>query len=269
VATAVDETIASLEEWGLAALGQKVWTWHTEGVPLEEIKRRIRESPEHAARYPGFSELQKKGRGITEGQWIDLERAYVQVSRKYGIPAGFYDSPDDFGKMIVNEKSPAEFDRTLAAYEDVYRGSIETASEFGRLYGIDKGGLLAYFIDPDRAEPVLLQQGRVAAISGTAIRSGFGALNLDQAERLESIGMNAAQAEQAFGSLAAAGELFNPLDAGEDTISRDEQISAVAGSTAAQQRIQQRKAKRRAVFDGSSGFGATEAGVTGLGSASS
>lgn len=269
MATAVEDTIASLDEWGLGALGQKVWQWHTEGLPLGEITRRIRESPEHAARYPGFAELQKKGRGISEGQWVEMERAYVQVARKYGIPPGFYDSPDDFGKMIVGEQSPAEFDRKLAAYEDVYRSSIETNSEFARMYGIGKGGMLAYFIDPDRAEPVLLQQGRAAAISGTALRTGFGALNIEQAERLESVGLNAAQAEQAFGSLAAASELFNPLDAGEDAISRDEQIGAVAGSTAAQQRIEKRRAKRKAVFDGAAGYGATEGGVTGLGSASS
>src|SRR5689334_18836184 len=89
----LDDTLA---QYGLSGLGDRLWQQYLNGEPIEQIMVDLRKTPEYKARFPGMEALSKKGRAISEGEYISIERGYAQLFREYGLPAGFYDDPSDF-----------------------------------------------------------------------------------------------------------------------------------------------------------------------------
>lgn len=260
-----------LAEIGLASLGAKVWQWYKEGRSDAQIRLDIRDTPEHAARFPGFKELQRKGRAISEATWIGAERQMVSTMRAYGLPSDFYDQPNDLAKFITGETSPREFESRVAlASALAFDAPTEVRGEFNRLFGAQgHGALTSLILDPDVAEPVLRKQYAAAQLSGSALRTGFGGLTAGEATRLADLGLSESDAAGGFSQLTAGRELFTALP-GEDqfSISREEQLAAgLEGNVAAQNRITRRAETRRARFSGGGGFTETRQGFTGLGAA--
>jgi hypothetical protein len=260
---------ALLDQWGLKGLGSKIWEAYLGGTPASALPQLVRGTDEYKQRFAGMDALQQKGRAISEGEYISLERSYTQVLRAAGLPQGFYDAPDDFSRLIGGEVSVAELADRVQTYTRVaLQAPEEVRSELQRLYGIGPGELTAYFIDPDKALPLLQKQAAAAEISGSAVRTGFGGLSRSEAETVAGSGTNAQQAEQGFGALVDARELFTSLDAGEEGIGRGTQLGAVFGGNArAREEIEKRRARRKAQFAGGGGFAADKEGFSGLGSA--
>jgi hypothetical protein len=268
---------STLDSFGLKPLGEWMWQEYMNGVPLDAIWLSMRSRDEYKARFPGMAALQGKGRAITEAQYIDLERQYSQILHANGIPSGIFDQPDQLGRLIGGETSPAEFnDRmNLYAQEAAELAALPenrpTLNELERLYGIhpNSGSLIAYIANPNLTLPVLTQQFKAADISSYAVRSGYGGLSRSQAENLVQFDISPQQAAQGFATLSDSKELFNPL-IGEkgDTITQDEQFNAVFGANnAALERIRRQAERRRAQFTGGGGFAAGQQGISGLGSA--
>lgn len=264
----IDNTLA---EFGLSGLGDRVWNAVNSGAIVpEQIVSFIRQTDEYKQRFAGMKPLQDRGRAISEAEYISTERAIAQVFRSAGLPSGFYDSPDDFAKFIGAEVSPAELgDRVQEYTRMAFDAPSEVRSQLQALYGIGSGELTAYFIDPERALPLIRQQARAAELSGAASRTGFGALDRGEAERLAQLGVTDQQAQEGFGALVDARELFTPLDLGEQAIGRDAQIgAALGGDAAARRRIEDRRRRRTAQFEGGGGYAGNQQGLSGIGSAS-
>ncbi len=152
------------------------------------------DQPEYQLRFPGMKALRQKGKTITEAEYIKDEKAFAQTARFFDIPVGFYDSPDDFGKLIGNLVSPKEFQDRLQIGQDLARSMSPAAREqLQELYNIGEGGITAYVLDADRAEPILRKQAKAAQFVGFGREEGF---------KLE--GMTAAQAERIAGTEAYA-----------------------------------------------------------------
>ncbi|HUR52877.1 MAG TPA: hypothetical protein VMZ71_02015 [Gemmataceae bacterium] len=263
----VDTTLA---EFGLQGLGDRVWSAVNSGeIVPEQISTYIRQTDEYKQRFAGMAQLQSRGRAISEAEYIATERSYAQVARAAGLPSGFYDSPDDFSRLIGGEVSPAEFSERVQTYSRIANDSPpEVRSELQRLYGIGPGELTAYFIDPDRALPLLKTQAQSASLSAAAGRTGFGGLQVSEAERLAQLGVTDQQAQEGFGALVDSKELFSSLDAGESAIGRDVQIGAAfEGNARARSEIEKRRARRKAQFDGGGSYATDKAGFAGIGSA--
>ena len=260
----------ALDEFGLGQLGDRVWQQYLSGAPTEQIFLELRQTSEYKTRFAGLSQLQEKGRAISEAEYISIERSYAQIARAAGLPSGFYDSPDDFSRLIGSEVSPAEFAERVQSYTRVAQESPpEVRAELQRLYGIGPGELTAFFIDPDRALPMLKTQAQAASLSAAAGRSGFGGLGVGDAERLAQLGVTDQQAQEGFGALVDARELFTPLDAGESAIGQSDQIGAVfSGDAGARRRIENRRSRRKAEFEGGGSYASDKAGFGGIGSAS-
>lgn len=262
---------STLSEFGLSGIGDRVWNAVTSGqIVPEQITQFIRQTDEYKQRFVGMSDLQKKGRAISEAEYISVERSYSQVLRAAGLPSGFYDSPDDFARLIGGEVSASELADRVQAYTQVaFESPPEVRDQLQRLYGIGPGELTAYFIDPERALPIIRQQARAAQLSGAASASGFGALERGEAERLAQLGVTDQQAREGFGALVDARELFAPLDAGEGAIGRGEQIGgALGGDSVARRKIEERRRRRQAQFEGGGGYASSKSGFSGIGSAS-
>ncbi len=194
------------------------------------------------------------------------ERQARQLMRAAGLPQGFYDSDEDFTTFLTGDLSIAELgDRVTMAANAAFRMPAEARNALTQ-WGMGPGDLTAFWIDPDKAQPLLERKYVAAQLAGASQRSGYGNLFEDEATNLATLGVTAEQAEQGFGKLYESAELFQSLDNTEDQISKNEQLGATFGGDArAQRRIAQRQRKRQAQFEMGGGFASAQTGLVGLG----
>lgn len=246
-----------------------------EGKPIEQIIFEIRQSPEHAARFPGFKDLEAKGRSINEAAYLDLERTYTQVARNFDLPPGFYDDPSDFGKLIAGEVSPAEWQRRLTSWQAYERETRDPVAmeEYRRQFAaagltVSDGDMLALVIDPARSVSAVERRLEAGRIATESVRAGFGQLGTDEALGLADQGVTREDAARGFDALADSRELFAPLP-GEPggALGRQEQLGAAFGTDAgARRRVERIRDRRRAGFSGGGGVAQGRDGLAGLAS---
>jgi hypothetical protein len=191
---ASDRLSAIFAGYGLETLAGFIDRRIKADVSEDMLLLELYDQPEYQLRFPGMKALRAKGKTITEAEYIRDEKAFAQTARFFDIPIGFYDTPDDFGKLIGNLVSPKEFQDRLQIGQDLARSMSPAAREqLQELYNIGEGGITAYVLDSDRAEPILRKQAKAAQFVGFGREQGF---------KLE--GMTAAQAEQIAGTEAYA-----------------------------------------------------------------
>jgi hypothetical protein len=189
---ASDRLTAMFDGVGLGSLAKFINQRIMEDASEESVLLELYDQPEYQARFPGMKALRSKGKTITEAEYIKDEKAFAQTARFFDVPVGFYDTPDDFGKLIGNLVSPKEFQDRLQVGQDLGRSmSPGVKTQLQELYNIGEGGITAYVLDSDRALPLLQKQAKAAQFVGFGRERGF---------KLE--GMTAAQAEQIVGTEA-------------------------------------------------------------------
>ena len=123
-------------------------------------------------------------------------------------------------------------------------------------YGVTGGALVGYFLDPDKAMPILEKQWAAAQVTGAAAQQQV-AIDKATSERLAAQGVSYDQAEQGFGQVAAT----TGLAAGRgETATTSDLIGAAFGDAAAQQKVT-RIAKGRTGKFQEGGGAATAAGA--------
>lgn len=256
----------SLGEMGLGGLAEWAWGRYQAGFSLDQIMLEMYQRPEFKAIYPEYEILAKKGRAYSVAELQYMRKQNVQTFRMYGIPEGFYDTVEELAAFNAAEISPAEMSKRVAgAAEAVYQASPLVRSEMERLYGVSTGDLIAYWLDPGKAEPIIRQNYTSAQIGAAARQTGYGTLTLDEAQRLGGLGVDQNQATQGFNTLAGAQELFNPLDSGENAIGREVQLGAAFGQDAgAQAEVEKRRSRRLAEFSEGGGFATNASGIVGV-----
>jgi hypothetical protein len=228
----------------------------------------IRQQPQYQQRFAANEARRRAGLNVlSEQQYLALEDTYRQYMRASGLPANFYDSNEDFQNLIANDVSPGEFaERVNQGYEAVRFADPAVISQMQELYGVGEGELAAYFLDPEKATPVLLQRARTAQTAAGAAQAGM-QLSAAEAERLAQEGITQQQARAGAAAITQAEELFQPTTGEQDgAFTREEQLGAVFGTDpAAAQRLRQRQRRRQAAFEGGGGFAQGAGGqVTGL-----
>lgn len=212
-------------------------------------------------------------------EYIAAEKAYIQRLKDNGMPLGFYDTQEDLAKLIGNDVSAAEFDARLQrGYMAAQNAPQAVKRQLQDLYGVSEADMAAYYLDPTRAVDVMgrkksstlyarqLEAAQIAAQGKQQANIQLGAMT---AEELAAGGISAAQAQQGFAEIGATQELFKAttgeMAAGEQAISTEQQVAGVFGTNAqARQAIAERKRRRQAAFEGSTGFEAGQAGAAGL-----
>lgn len=253
-----------LEGYGLMSLYNRVVGFVQDGYDPESIMVLIRTTPEYKQRFPAMEELAKKGRAISESAYIEYEQTAAQLERRYGLPAGMITG--NVTSLLTKDVSATELnDRVVLASAAAIQAPQELRNTFRDYYGIDEGGLTAYFLDPEVAAPLLERQAASALIGSEGRMQGVG-VDRATAERLQSLGVSQDQARTGFADVAGAAGLSSGRG---ETVSQGELIEgSVAGSAAAVQKRQRVAASRAGAFQGGSGFSASQQGVSGLGSSS-
>lgn len=251
------------------------WAWGmiTSGASQSEVLLSLRERAEFKAMFPEIEARQKAGLApISPGEIVEYRRRARQMFQQYGLPPGFYDDRKDFQAFLTKDISLSELqERVEQGYVAATQAPLEVRQELRRFFGIDEGGLAAFFLDPERAQTVLMRQFQSAKIGGASKRTGFGELALSEADELADLGVTDHEAEQGFGVLSDSRELFSELvgqERTEEGVSRGEQLGAAfKGDAAARRKIAQQARRRSAVFDAGGGYASSREGFGGLGRA--
>lgn len=261
-----------LKNYGLEELAGFVRDYILDNDVVNEdvLLGQIRDSDVYKRRFAANIARRNAGMNVlSEGQYVALENTYRQYLRQSGLPPNFYDSNDDFANLISNDVSPAELaERINQGYEAIQFANPDVVNQMRELYGVSEGQLAAYFLDPQKATPMLLQQARSAEVAAGAVQGGS-AISRQEAEMLAQEGVTMQQARTGFGAINEGQELFGTTtgeaQAGEQVFSRQEQIGAVFQTDPrAAQRLRQRARRRQAQFEGGGGFAAQGAEMTGI-----
>ena len=254
---------ALLQDYGLNSLYDRVVGFVRDGYDPEAISVLIRTTPEYKQRFPAMEALSRQGRAISEGEYIEYERTASGLERRYGIPEGML--MGSVTDLLTNGVSTVELnDRVLLASAASIQAPQEVKDTFMQYYGISDGGLTAYFLDPDKATPLLEKQYASSLIGVEASRQGVG-IDVYGSENLADLGITQEQARQGFGRVAGAQSLTQGRG---DVVSQQELISGTFGqSEQALKNIERASKARTGRFQEGGGFTSSNQGVTGLGSA--
>ena len=236
----------------------------------ESFKTRFKANAKRAA--AGLPELDP-------ATYIGLEQSYRNVLASNNLPIDFYNDQDDFNALIEGEVSPGELQSRISdGYRKVQDADPEVKRQMQELYGVAEPELLAYFLDPKRARPLLdsaalRRQAEAAAIAARGREQGGLNLTRESAEALAARGITPEEAAAQFAQRGALAGLYNPLT-GETALSQEEELGATFGfDPVAAEKLARRRAQRVAEFQGGGSFarttGATSGTVeTGIGTAS-
>lgn len=239
-----------LDSYGMAGLFERVKSYIQDGYDADAVMVLIRTTPEYKQRFPAMEALARKGRAISEGEYISYEKTAQNLERRYGLPQGML--MNSVTDLLTNEVSAVELnDRVLLASAASIQAPQEIKNMFQQYYGIDAGGMTAYFLDPDIATPLLEKQFASAVIGNEAARQGVG-IDVYGAENLQGLGITQEQARQGFGKVAAA----TGLTAGRgDVVTQQELIGSAFNTNAeAQKSVERAIGGRLGRFQGGGEF---------------
>ena len=225
----------------------------------------LREQPTYKKRFAGNAARLKAGLAeLDPASYIGLENQFRETLRSNGLPANFYDGNDDFQALIEGDVSPSELnERVQQGYRAVADADPEVKRQMQNLYGVSEPQLAAYFLDPQKAAPLLTRQARAAQIGARGLEQGGIQLSSTVAEDLARRGITEAEAQAGFTEVGRLGELRQEF-AGETAISQEGIIGAAFGTdVAAKQELERRKRLRLGEFQGGGTFAAATGDVAG------
>jgi hypothetical protein len=234
----------------------------------------LREQPAYQKRFAANAARARKGLAeLDPASYIALENQYRETLRANGMPANFYDQNDDFTALLEGDVSPSELnERVQGGYRAVADADPEVKRQMQQLYGVSESELAAYFLDPERAAPLLTRQARAAQIAARGAEQGGIQLTGALAEDLARRGITEAEAQRGFQEIGALGELTQTF-AGETPLTQQQIVEQQFGvNVQAEQELTRRRKLRTGEFAGGGQFtrttGATSGSIeTGVGTA--
>ena len=216
-ADAYQSLLGMLSQWDLGSLGPKLLGFLKEGYAADAIQYLLSQEPEYKQRFAANDTRVKNGLApLNPAEYLNSERAYRSVLQASGLPSGFYDSRDDFTKFLGMDVSPSE---VKARADDAVRFADNTdptaREQLQQFYGVDRAHLAAYFLDPEKAQPLLDRQAKAAETAAAAVRNGL-TVDRTRAEYLADSGVTDSQARTGYGQIGqflpaatSIGERFN------------------------------------------------------------
>lgn len=207
--SAYDLLYQQFAKYGLQGLVTPLESLIKEGVPASEFAIRLRETDAYQKRFAANKARINKGlTALSEAEYIGLEDAYQGIMRQYGMPESYYSRGDmgrqeGFEKFIAGDVSPAELEtRISTAYNRVINSNPEVVQSLKQFYpNITNGDILAYALDPEKALTDINKKVTAAEIGGAAATAGLG-IDVTRAEQLGAFGVNKAQAQQGYQTIA-------------------------------------------------------------------
>jgi hypothetical protein len=245
-----------LSQWGIGDLYADAMRLIKQGLDENAVLIQLQDTDAYKRRFAGNELRRKAGLAVlSPAEYVSVETSLKDVMRQYGLPAGFYDSPDDLTKFIGSDVSPQELSQRAAAAQKIWlSGNNDLKSQWRDYYGLSDGDGIASLLDPKVALPIIDQKLTAAQIGAAARRQGLD-VDRTRAEYFQSHGVDEASALKGYSDIAASqaitediarrfGETFSQADAEDDTL---------LGLASAQRKRKDLYGKESALFSGRSG----------------
>jgi hypothetical protein len=255
---------AAFALYGLSSLFPIIQKYAQQGLTEDEIYLNLRNTAEYKARFPAMEALSLKGRAITEAAYVDYETKAAQLEQQYGYPKGMVSG--SITDLLVGDVSLAELnDRMILSAADSITAPADLKQQLKDYYNVDPDqALKAYYLDPDRALPILQMQSATARIGVQATRQGVSGIDRTLAEELQGLGVSEAAAQKGFGVVASQAGFTAGKGETTDNVDLTRGAFGNAESAAKTERI---ASGRVGAFQQGGGFAETNKGVAGLASA--
>lgn len=255
---AFDSMFMLLEQYGLGSLAGVLKKLLLDGVSDQaSLMLSLQNTKEWKQRFWGNEMLRKNGLGVlSPAEYLAVERSYAQVLKNYGLPEGFYDDPKDFAKWIGNSVSANELQQRAQMYSDITKREDPAIVAQLQKMGMTEGGLLAHFMDPKRAAPLLQKRYQKVLLGAAAQRQGLD-VGGKYLGHLADMGVTEQQAVQGYGLISENLEQGHRLGQiyGEKYGQRDMEQEIFENSGTASKKRKRLASQERATFSGSSGVG--------------
>ena len=255
---AFDLMKATLNEYGLGSLTDVLRGLILDGTTeASQLQLALQDTQEWKVRFAGNEKLRQSGLPVLSvAEYLSVERSYSQIMKNYGLPQGFYDDPSDFSDWIGNSVSPNEIQQRVQMYSDIAKREDPAVTAQLASMGMGDGDILAYIMDPTRAQPLIQKKYQTALLGGAARRAGLTADN-DYLGHLSDLGVTEQQAAQGYGmiseglrSMTRLGDMY-----GEDYGQGDFEGEVFENQGGAAQKRKRLASRERAAFQGSAGVG--------------
>ena len=260
-----------LINWGIlnandpnsADLMKQITTLAQQGAQPDTIALTIQNSKAYAARFSGNAARVANGLSAYDpASYLLAEQNYSQILNEAGVGPQ-YQTQAFFANLIGKNIGTTTLQQYVNMASDLATTSdpylLQTASQ---QYGLNKGDLIAHFLDPNTALPIIQQQFAATQTSAEAARQNL-ALNQQNAMTLAAQGVTQQQAQAGFATigsqLAQQQQLASMYGMGAEKMGNEltaaQFNSNIGGVSAAQaqQDITRLRAQEVNQFSGSSG----------------
>jgi hypothetical protein len=264
--SAYDLLLSQFKLYGLESLVEPLKGLITSGASPAEFTIKLRESDAYKKRFAANAQRIAKGlTAISEAEYLELEDAYQNVMRNYGLPESYYTRGDmgvqeGFNRFIANDVSAPELeDRIMTAQSRVLNANPEVLASLREFYpGITNGDILAYTLDPTKAITDIRRKITAAEIGGAAMQAGL-RTGMARAEELGAAGITKQQAQQGFGTIAGGLQRGSQLASiyGEDPYTQttaEKEVFGLTGQTEAEKQRKKLTGLEKATFSGQTGL---------------
>lgn len=263
--SAYDLLYSQFKQYGLESLVDPLKGLIVSGASPAEFTIKLRESDAYKKRFAGnAARIQKGLRALGEDEYLALEDQYQNVMRNYGLPASYYErdalgTQQGFTNLIAGNVSAAELENRVQQATDIIdKGPKEYMDAIRQFYpDVQRGDLLAYVLDPEKALTKIQAKLGAAKIGGEYLRAGLTA-DAERAEYLQREGVTAEQARtgaQAVLNIAPRGgvlsEIYQTGPYGQAQV--EEEVYGLAKASEAKKLREKITGLEKASFSGGSG----------------
>ncbi len=246
---------ALFKNYGLESLAGKIYDYVKNGYSADTISVLLQDTKEYKTRFAGNEARKAAGLPVlSPGEYLATEASYKQIMQSAGLPIGFYDSPTDFSSWIGKNVSPSEIQTRVDLASQATVLSNPAYRKALNKMGISDNELTAYFLDQNRALPILQKSAATAAVGAEAIKQGL-TFDTAYAEQLALSGISADEARQGYSQIASELDTFRALGSiyGEQYGQREAEQATFEGTASALQKKSRLLSAERGQFAGSTG----------------
>lgn len=276
----------TLQQWGLGSLTNWAKGQLTNNDSADQIINDLQQTPEFEAAFPGMALRAKAGLpAMSPADYLSYADNAIQMAHQVGLPTGFM-TKNEIGQLIGSDVSTTELsDRLTQAYQAVIQGPSEVRTILAKEYGVPggaapgansaaqakaNGALAAYYLDPNRALPLIQNELTSAQISYTGQQAGLGLIPQSYAMMLAQEGQTESSTRSGFAQISPLQPLEHQVvgQSKQGTVGLTTLLnSQFEGSQPAQRAVQVAEETRTAGMRGGGGFVVDDKGVAGAGSA--
>lgn len=246
---------ALFKSYGLESLAGKIYEYVKNGYSADTVSILLQDTSEYKSRFAGNEDRKKAGLPVlSPAEYLATEASYKQIMQSAGLPTGFYDQNSDFNVWIGKNVSPSEIQsRVDLATQATVLANPNYRKALNQM-GVSDSELTAYFLNPDKALPILQKSAATAAVGAAALNQG---LTFDKAysEQLALQGISSEEAQSGYSQVASELDTMRALGKiyGQEWSQRTSEEGIFQGSGDAINKKARLMSAERGAFSGSTG----------------